>query len=194
MCRTTLAAAAVAALFAVAGCQNNSTKPTAATAAHEDPTADAPAMKPIAQADAAVGKPTVTYARYGEPVKMGQGEPVTVKELLADVSKFENKPVRVLGTVDKVCERKGCWLQMADGDKKLFVKFTCPVDGRLIPMDAVGKKAVAQGQLKVKEITEDDARHLAEEGGQTPDQVAKIKGPQKQITLASPGAIVYGVQ
>lgn len=178
---TTLLSASVAAVFAVvAGCE--STSAPAAKAGGD--------AKPAAVAAAA---PSGSFKSYGEPVKNDGAPTVTVKQLLSNVSQYEGKPVRVEGAVSKVCERKGCWMEMADGDKALFVKFTCPVDGRLIPMDAVGKRAVAQGELKIKEISEADARHLAEEGGKTPEQVAKIVGPQKQITLASPGAVVYGL-
>jgi hypothetical protein len=169
-----IVSASVAALVAASGCESTSTGP-AATETRQN----------VA--------PTAVFKSYGEPVKV-DGATVSVKTILADVSAYEGKPIRVEGAVSKVCERKGCWMEMSDGDKALFVKFTCPVDGRLIPMDAVGKRAVVQGELKIKEISEADARHLAEEGGKTPEQVAKIVGPQKQITLASPGAIVYGLQ
>jgi hypothetical protein len=144
----------------------------------------------------ATEKPAITadavYASFGSPVKP-DGDTVPAAKLLANVPQYEGKSVRVSGTVSKVCERKGCWLEMTDSGKPLFVKFTCPVDGRLIPMDAVGKPAIVEGQLAIKEISEEDARHLAEEGGKTPDEVAKIVGPQKQITMKSPGAIVFGI-
>lgn len=132
-------------------------------------------------------------AAFGEPIKLGAAEPVTVQQLLGNISAYEGKPVLVSGDVNEVCERKGCWMTMTDGKEKLFVKFTCPIEGRLIPMEAKGKKAMAQGELQIKEISEDDARHMAEEGGKTPEEVAKIVGPQKQVTLQSPGAVVYGV-
>jgi len=154
--------------------------------------------QPAAQAVAAApaGKaavPSGAFVAYGEPVS-ADGASISVQQLLANVDQYTGKPVRVVGTVDKVCERKGCWLQMADGGKSLFVKFTCPIEGRLIPMDAVGKQAVAQGELAIKEVSEADARHIAEEAGKSPEEVAQIVGPQKQITLKSPGAIVYGLK
>jgi len=129
---------------------------------------------------------------FGAPVNP-EGSAIPAAKLLGDVSQYEGKPVRVAGTVSKVCAKKGCWLEMTDGGKPLFVKFTCPVDGRLIPLDAVGKPAIVEGELAIKEISEDDARHIAEEGGKTPDEVARIVGPQKQITMKSPGAIVFGL-
>jgi hypothetical protein len=86
-------------------------------------------------------------------------------------------------------------MEMSDPttSQPMFVKFTCPVDGRLIPMNAIGKPVVAEGVVKVKEISQEDARHIKEESGATPEQVAQIKGPQKQITLVSPAAQVAGL-
>lgn len=132
------------------------------------------------------------YASFGEAVNPS-ADATPVATVLGDTKDFEGKPIRVTGTVSKVCERKGCWLQISDAGQDLFVKFTCPVEGRLVPMDAIGKKAIVQGELAIKEVSEADARHIAEEGGKTPAEVAKIVGPQKQITLKSPGAIVFGV-
>lgn len=143
-------------------------------------------------AESKVADAKAVYASFGEPVKP-DGASTAVPELLGNLSKYEGKPVRVSGTVSQVCERKGCWLKMTDGGEELFVKFTCPVEGRLIPAEAIGKTAIVEGQLAIKEVSEGDARHLAEEGGKTPEQVARIVGPQKQITLKSPGALVFGV-
>jgi hypothetical protein len=128
-------------------------------------------------------------------MKLSDAQAVPVAKVLANPAAFEGKYVRLVGDVNKVCTRKGCWLEMADSrsHKPLFVKFTCPVEGRLIPMAAVGKPVVVEGTVMVKEISEADARHLKEESGAPAEEVAKITGPQKQITLAAPAARVAGL-
>ena len=135
------------------------------------------------------------YKAFGEQMRLTDADAVPVEDVLADPSVYQGRYVRLVGNVKKVCTRKGCWLEMADGSTRqpLFVKFTCPIDGRLIPMEAVGRPVTVEGTVMVKEISEADARHLKEESGATPDEVAKIKGPQKQITLASPAARVVGL-
>jgi hypothetical protein len=135
------------------------------------------------------------YTSYGEPMKLEDDEAVPVGKVLANPAAYEGRYVRLVGNVNKVCTRKGCWLEMADENsgKPLFVKFTCPVEGRLIPMAAVGKPVVVEGTVMVKEISESEARHLKEESGAGAEEVARIKGPQKQITLASPAARVAGL-
>ncbi|MCS7034814.1 MAG: DUF4920 domain-containing protein [Phycisphaerae bacterium] len=132
------------------------------------------------------------YASFGTAID--PSAPATpAGKLLADLKSFEGKPVRVSGVISKVCQRKGCWLQISEGGRELFVKFTCPIEGKLIPSEAVGKEAIVEGQLAIKEISEEDARHIAEEAGKSEAEVNAIVGPQRQVTLNSPGAIVFGV-
>lgn len=129
---------------------------------------------------------------YGEPTVASTAEPISVATLLADPAVYAGKPVRVTGTISDVCAKKGCWVRLSLPEKKdnLFVKFTCPIDGRLIPIEAKGKPAVVEGTLVIDEITQDEARHYAKDGGATDAEIAAIVGTQKEITLESPAAII----
>jgi Domain of unknown function (DUF4920) len=135
------------------------------------------------------------YASFGEPMKMTGAKPVQLAKVLSNRDAYNGKTLRVEGTVAEVCAKKGCWLSMKDGpsDETMFVKFTCPVDGRLIPQDAVGHKVIVEGTVTVEEITEDEARHYAEDRGSTPEEIASIVGPQKRVRMASPCARIEGI-
>ena len=134
----------------------------------------------------------VEYASFGEAPKGGDVPVVAVEKLLAKVGEYDGKYLRVTGKVADVCAKKGCWLKLGDGEA-LFVKFTCPVGERLIPAEAVGKVAEVEGTVKVTQISEAKARHYKEDAGASPEEIAKIVGPQKQIVVASPSARVAGV-
>jgi len=173
------------ALLITSGCDKN--KDT-----HGTSTRTAETVTPPPQ----TAQPPVHYTAYGEPMKLPEGvDPLPVGKVLADPAKYEGEYVRLTGNVSKVCTSKGCWMEMADAgtQQPLFVKFTCPVEGRLIPVAAIGKPVIVEGTVVVKEISEDDARHLKEESGATAAEVAKIVGPQRQITLESPAARVAGL-
>jgi hypothetical protein len=134
----------------------------------------------------------VEWVAYGEPTRMTDADNLNAAAVLADVEKYVGKDVRMTGEVKSVCKKKGCWLKMSSDGAPLnvFVHFTCPVDGRLIPMEAIGKSTIVEGKLKIKEISEADARHIAEEEGKTEAEVAAIVGPQKQIEVEGPSALV----
>jgi hypothetical protein len=138
------------------------------------------------------------YLAYGasdwsdDTPRRSVAEAVTRMDALGDGA----EEVVLTGVVNDVCKRRGCWLTMtAPGlNESVFVKFTCPIDGRLIPMDAMGKHVAARGKLERVEVTEAFARHLKEDAGASPEEIAAVKGPQKMLRLASPGARVYGLE
>jgi hypothetical protein len=132
------------------------------------------------------------WERFGEPVAV-EAESVDVADLLARPAAYEGQLVQLQGTVTEVCQESGCWLKLADtqeASEAVFVKFTCPIEGFLIPTDAVGRPAVVQGQVIVEEISEDVARHYAEDGGRSPEEIQRIQGPQRMIRVMSPSARV----
>ncbi len=129
---------------------------------------------------------------YGEPMKLSTQPPLAVSTVLADTTKYDGQFIKISGVVTQVCKEEGCWITMKDpaSAKELFVKFTCPSEGHLIPVAAEGRPVTVEGKLKVKQVSEADARHFASEGGKSADEVAKIVGPQKQISLSSPSASI----
>ena len=129
-------AACVIALVGLSGCASQSDKSTAAACC--DPTKSTTPVK---------------YASFGTPMKLSDADAVPVQKLLAEPTAYDGKYVRVSGIVKNVCPKKGCWLTLHDEktNQNLFVKFPDPEQGRLIPMDAVGKPAIVEGTVKVKD-------------------------------------------
>lgn len=136
------------------------------------------------------------YATFGEPMQLTAGDAIEVGRLLREKEAFNGQRVLVTGTVREVCVHKGCWITMGDAgsNETVFVKFTCPLEGRLVPVNAVGHQATVEGTLTVEEVTEEEARHTAEDGGASPDDIAKIVGPQKRIRIAAPSAKIMGLK
>lgn len=132
------------------------------------------------------------WVSFGEKMTLTEKDNIDAAKALADLKTYEGKDVRLTGTVNKVCSSKGCWLTMSSNGSPLevFVKFTCPIDGRLIPEAAAGKPVVVEGKLTVKKISEADAKHYAAEGGKTAEEVEAIKGEQQQISVQGPSALV----
>src|SRR5437867_8897707 len=84
------------ALIGLGGCASHSDKSTAAACCEP---AKATAVK---------------YASFGTPMKLSDADAVPVQKLLADPSGYDGKYVRVSGTVNNVCAKKGCWLTLHD--------------------------------------------------------------------------------
>ena len=134
------------------------------------------------------------HADFGAQMKLSDAEPMSVDSLLENAPDLDGDYVRVTGEVVDVCVKKGCWLKMAGADEQeVFVKFTCPIEGHLIPMEAVGHSVVVEGTVAVETVSEDEARHLAEDAGKTAEEIAEIKGDRVQVRLRSPAARVLGI-
>lgn len=135
---------------------------------------------------------TKNWTAFGQKISAGKGPAVSAEEVLTNLARYDGKTLRVSGKVSAVCARKGCWIRLAgpSSGETLFVKFTCPVGGRLVPMSAVGREALVQGTLQVTEISQADARHYKEDAGASPAEIAKIVGPQRIITMKAPAATI----
>ena len=83
-------------------------------------------------------------------------EPVSLAEVYASPDKFEGKEIRLDGEISQVCQHKGCWIKMTDGDKELIVRFKDY--GFFVPKDAATSKVTIQGIF----TTEAD-KHVMEE-------------------------------
>lgn len=86
---------------------------------------------------------TVQGKLYGK--QLTGSETVALSELLEHPDSYVGKTVRVEGLVVDVCKKRGCWMELA-GDQE-FQSIKIKVDDGVIvfPMEAKGKKAVAEG-------------------------------------------------
>ncbi|SRR5258706_10588128 len=123
---------------------------------------------------------------YGEVKDKGQAISIDKLESNLKENKFEGK---ITGKVAEVCQAMGCWvkLQKADG---FTILVNAKDHGFAIPKDIVGKNVVIDGEATVKEVTKKMRRHYAEDAGKTKEEIEKIKGSSKEVTIAANGVKV----
>ena len=91
-------------------------------------------------------------------------------QLLALLAGKDSVQVKLSGTIEEVCQKKGCWMILSDGDAWARVM----TEHRyFLPKDASGQ-ALVYGTLVRRELGERKARHYAEESdnGALPAQAA----------------------
>ena len=91
--------------------------------------------------------------------------------------------VLVVGQVESVCQKKGCWVMLKEGDAS--VRVTMKDYAFFLPKDIAGKSLVIEGVLEETIIKEKDARHFAKDEGKSKDEIAKIKGDSKSWALVA---------
>lgn len=72
------------------------------------------------------------------------------------------------GRVGKVCQKQGCWLQLIDGEQMARVMTNHDFT---VPKDLAGN-AIVSGKLERVEVSEKEARHMAEDAGKAFDAAA----------------------
>lgn len=152
--------------------------PPAKAAAKTEVQENCPHPPPPADATPAAGW---TLTR-GEALK---GAPaVTLAELLAKPQTHEGKTVRVEGQVRKACEKKGCWMELAEGAKGAGVRVTFKDYGFFVPLDSAGSAARVEGVVKVTELSDGMARHYEAEGAIVP---RGADGKPREVQLVATG-------
>lgn len=128
----------------------------------------------------------VSGAVYGEVKEKGEVVSIDKLESSLKENKYEGK---ISGKVTEVCQAMGCWvkLQKADGST-ILVK--AKEHSFTMPKDIVGKDVVVDGEATVKEVTEKMRKHYAEDAGKSKEEIAKIKGSSKEVTVTANGVKV----
>ena len=115
--------------------------------------------EPSAPAEATDLEEARTFGELRQP-----GGPVTaLAEIAANATRYEGQQVRTEGEIQRVCQKKGCWLELADAaGTRAFV----PMAGHAfaVPMDSVGNDAVVEGTVRRRERSDAEREHLKSDG------------------------------
>ncbi len=106
------------------------------------------AVPPCGAEDQAFGKPLLGLS------------PTTLQIVLAQPR--HGKLVRLEGTIDGVCQSKGCWLELRQGTRAVHVTFEAY--SFFVPKDARGKACVLEGRVMVKQPVPEEVAHKKAEG------------------------------
>lgn len=124
-------------------------------------------------------------ATYGAEVSCSA--PLSLAELLDDSALHDGNTVVVKGEVVEVCQSKGCWMVLADGDRTMRIKF---LDyAYFVPKDLAGSTIVAEGVFAVQVVPMDEAKHYLEDAGRL-DEAAAITEDQPGFGLMAAGVKV----
>ncbi len=111
-------------------------------------------------------------------------ESTPLKDVLASAGEeLPSTPIQVTGEVDSVCQKKGCWMVLKDGDSAM-ARILMKDHSFSVPMDAKGKPAIVEGTLTARTFTEKEVKHLEKDGGGDPD---KVGGERKEFVLTASG-------
>ncbi|MEO7922747.1 MAG: DUF4920 domain-containing protein [Chitinophagaceae bacterium] len=125
---------------------------------------------------------------YGEKVNTVGAIPIN--DIVAKLnSGAEFGDVKITAKITEVCPKKGCWLklELTDGSTAT-VKMKDY--GFFLPVSAVGKTVVIDGEVKLKTTSVAELKHYAEDAKKSKEEIAAITQPQKEVRVTAKGIVV----
>jgi hypothetical protein len=118
---------------------------------------------------------------YGAGLTLAEITPLG--EVVKHPERYADRPLLVKGRIRDVCQKKGCWMLLTDGESQIRVRFADY--GFFVPKDSSGKDAYVEGRAAVEEISEKVARHYEEEARD--GDPSKVQGPQRVVSFTATG-------
>lgn len=96
---------------------------------------------------------------------------------------------KMTAVVEEVCQAKGCWMKLKlDDSSRVMVKFKDY--GFFMPKDIAGKEVIINGFAFVNEMSVDDQKHYAQDGGESTEVINAIVAPKKTYSFEADGVLL----
>ena len=93
------------------------------------------------------------------------GTPLSLKDLVKDIDKYQDQEVLLATRIAKVCQKKGCFFVAHEGAVTARVSFKDYA--YFIPTDSGGKDVVLLGTFSRKSVSKEEAEHYATDLGES---------------------------
>ena len=131
----------------------------------------------------------VAALSFGEEISKDNS--ISYEEMILKMANSDSLNTKVMGTVEGVCQAKGCWMNIVSDNPdqpSMFVKFKDY--GFFMPKDIAGKRVIMDGYA-FKEVTPvDELRHYAEDEGKSPAEIAAIVEPKEELKFLAKGVLL----
>ena len=114
---------------------------------------------------------------------------IAADQLAAQMKGKDSMKVKLTGTIQEVCQKKGCWMNMNIGNNQ-SMKVRFRDYAFFVPKDAANKTVIIEGVAFNDTTSVADLKHYAEDGGKTKEEIEKITEPEINIGFEAHGVII----
>lgn len=190
--RTSLTVLCLVTLSAT-GCTKSESTPALPASAAPATEANTHAAAAIAPPSAAAAAPIVAQAageksagKFGAALSAQPA--IAVAQVLASPLQYNDKEVKLSGTVSAACQKKGCWMTLGSGEPgATTVRVSFKDYGFFVPTDSMGKRATVEGHFSVKTMSVAEAQHYADDAAKAGTPAKKVTEPEKTFALVATG-------
>ncbi len=144
----------------------------------------------------------VFYSSYAMTSEMGSKDSVTygidmpavghvqplsnaIAALTADSEPPNKTATKISGTITKVCQKKGCWLILADGNQ--FARVTFKDYKTFVPTDTGNSPGTVFGVLSEKVLSPETVKHYAADAG---DSTESVVAARREYTIVAEAILI----
>lgn len=109
------------------------------------------------------------------------GTPVTLKQAIAGMDSATEEFVKIQGEVTEVCQAKGCWMILVDGDT--YARVTFEDYGFFVPIETSMQRSVIYGVLTEHVLSGEQAAHYAQDAGAK--STVELHGEIKEYSIVA---------
>ncbi len=113
-------------------------------------------------------------------------EKVALNDLLSGIDRYRDRKVAIEGSILRVCQGRGCWVEVSDGSTKLIAKSIA--HDVLLPMDCAGDEIQVMGRLRIDPKSTCGSDHAHEK---SQEEHGKHTCPQPSLLLEMEGARLF---
>lgn len=128
-----------------------------------------------------------TLMFFGDSITIDDA--VEASQLISKLAGKDSLSIKLTGTIEEVCQKKGCWMNMNIGNNQ-SMKVRFKDYAFFVPKDAAGKTVYLEGYAYNDTISVADQKHYAEDAGDTKEEIAKITKPEISISFEANGVII----
>jgi hypothetical protein len=112
-----------------------------------------------------------------------------VSQVMNSVKGKDSLAIKLTGTINSVCQKKGCWMQMDIGSGQTM-RVTFKDYAFFVPKNAGGKTAIIDGYVYNDTISIAELKHYAEDAGKSKEEIEKITAPEVELSFEAKGVII----
>ncbi len=113
-----------------------------------------------------------------------------VAEKYASLKEGDTTQVTFKAPINAVCAAKGCWMRLELPEEQVFVKFKDY--GFFVPTETDGGEAIVNGKAYLEEVSIEELKHMAKDGGDSPEEIAAITAPKRELRFMADGVLISG--
>jgi hypothetical protein len=131
-----------------------------------------------------------SYVSFGDSITAaGLISKDSLYNLYASMKTTDTIVVKFSSTIQEVCAKKGCWMNVDLADEKsAFVRFKDY--GFFMPLNAAGSEVVMEGKAFMDVVSVDELKHFAKDANKPQAEIDAILEPKVTYAFTANGVLI----